>query len=163
MQKIFIISPFIQIFFILQCTIIIYFLKIIFFIDVYHYYKLLIHIMILNLRNIQQINLNECIYKLCFKFTFVQNFIFLLIFRKVLHFIQKSKFVLASYILIKKNHISFKNSNFYYLIIKNLNYDLISKYVYIYRIKLFTLKLRQIYNKFNTKYIKLIINNYYDN
>lgn len=161
MQKIFIISPFIQIFFILQCTIIIYFLKIIFFIDVYHYYKLLIHIMILNLRNIQQINLNEYIYKLCFKFTFVQNFIFLLIFRKVLHFIQKSKFVLASYVLIKKNHISFKNSNFYYLIIKNLNYDLISKYVY--RIKLFTLKLRQIYNKFNTKYIKLIINNYYDN
>lgn len=159
MQKIFIISSFIQIFLILQCTIIIYFLKIIFFIDVYHYYKLLIHIMILNLRNIQQINLNECIYKLCFKFTFVQNFIFLLIFRKVLHFIQKSKFVLASYVLIKKNHISFKNSNFYYLIIKNFNYDLISKYVY--RIKL--LKLRQIYNKFNTKYIKLIINNYYDN
>lgn len=117
--------------------------------------KILKHIMILNLKDIQQMNLNECIYKLCFKFTFVQNFIFLLIFRKVLHFIQKSKFVLASYVLIKKNHISFKNFNFYYLIIKNLNYDLISKYVY--RIKLFILKLRQIYNKFNIKYIKLII------
>lgn len=117
--------------------------------------------MILNLKDIQQMNLNECIYKLCFKFTFVQNFIFLLIFRKVLHFIQKSKFVLASYVLIKKNHISFKNSNFYYLTIKNLNYDLISKYVY--RIKLFILKLRQIYNELNIKYIKLIINNYYDN
>lgn len=111
--------------------------------------------MILNLKDIQQMNLNECIYKLRFKFTFVQNFIFLLIFRKVLHFIQKSKFVLASYVLIKKNHISFKNFNFYYLIIKNLNYDLISKYVY--RIKLFILKLRQIYNEFNIKYIKLII------
>lgn len=117
--------------------------------------KILKHIMILNLKDIQQMNLNECIYKLCFKFTFVQNFIFLLIFRKVLHFIQKSKFVLASYVLIKKNHISFKNSNFYYLTIKNLNYDLISKYVY--RIKLFILKLRQIYNEFNIKYIKLII------
>lgn len=117
--------------------------------------KILKHIMILNLKDIQQMNLNECIYKLCFKFTFVQNFIFLLIFRKVLHFIQKSKFVLASYVLIKKNHISFKNFNFYYLIIKNLNYDLISKYVY--RIKLFILKLRQIYNEFNIKYIKLII------
>lgn len=117
--------------------------------------KILKHIMILNLKDIQQMNLNECIYKLYFKFTFVQNFIFLLIFRKVLHFIQKSKFVLASYVLIKKNHISFKNSNFCYLIIKNLNYDLISKYVY--RIKLFILKLRQIYNEFNIKYIKLII------
>lgn len=117
--------------------------------------KILKHIMILNLKDIQQMNLNECIYKLCFKFTFVQNFIFLLIFRKVFHFIQKSKFVLASYVLIKKNHISFKNFNFYYLIIKNLNYDLISKYVY--RIKLFILKLRQIYNEFNIKYIKLII------
>lgn len=64
------------------------FLKKFFFIDVYHYYKNIKTYNDIKSKR-QQMNLNEYtnIYKLCFKFTFVQNFIFLLIFRKVFHFI----------------------------------------------------------------------------
>lgn len=48
--------------------------------------KILKHIMILNLKDIQQMNLNECIYKLCFKFTFVTKFYFSTYFQKSFSF-----------------------------------------------------------------------------